>query len=196
MAVVTLRNVRLTFPNLFEAKAAKAGQKAKYSASFVFPPEHECVPLLRAAMKEVAKNKWGEKAEEFYNGLKAADKLAVHDGATKSDYVGYAGNLFVNANNEVRPTIVGGGPDGRGPLTAADGKLYSGCYVNAKVEIWAQQHPEHGKRINASLMGVQFFKDGERLSGGAVASADDFDAIPQETQAKAAASGEGAKELF
>jgi hypothetical protein len=61
---------------------------------------------------------------------------------------------------------------------ASSGKPYSGCYVNAVIELWAQDN-KFGKRINASLMGVQFLRDGQRLSGGGVASADDFQAIPE-----------------
>jgi hypothetical protein len=193
---IRLENVRLAFPNLFEPKAAKAGQKAKYSAAFIFPKDHPAVAIIRDAMVEVAKAKWGDKWESIYASLRAADKLAVHDGDAKSEYGGYAGNLFVNASNEVRPLVLGGGPDGKAPLSASDGKPYSGCYVNALVELWAQAHAEHGKRINASLMGVQFFKDGERLSGGATAAADDFDAIPQATQTAAASTGQGAASLF
>ena len=30
-----------------------------------------------------------------------------------------------------------------------------------------------------SLLGVQFVKDGERLAGGGVAAADDFEALPE-----------------
>ena len=193
MATVMMNNVRLAFPVLFEPKAAKAGQKQKFSAAGIFPATHEVVPLLKAAMQEAAKAKWGDKWEEVYNGLRAGDRLAVHDGSAKSEYAGYSGNLFLNASNELRPLVIDGQ---RRPLAAADGMIYSGCYVNMKVEIWAQQHPEHGKRINASLMGVQFARDGERLAGGAVASADDFDEIPAAMVEAAAASGKGAAELF
>lgn len=193
---IRLDNVRLAFPNLFEPKAAKAGQKAKFSASFIFPKDHPAVATLRDAMQAVAKAKWGDKWEDIYNALRAGDKLAVHDGDAKADYAGYKGNLFINASNEVRPLVLGGGPDGRAPLSASDGKPYAGCYVNAMVEIWAQQHAEHGKRINASLMGVQFATDGERLSGGATAAADDFAPIPQAATTAAAATGGGAAALF
>ena len=48
--------------------------------------------------------------------------------------------------------------------------------VNAIIEIWPQDN-QFGKRVNASLLGVQFVKDGERLAGGGVAAADDFEAI-------------------
>ena len=40
--------------------------------------------------------------------------------------------------------------------------------MNAIVELWAQDN-NYGKRINASLAGVQFAKDGEAFAGGTVA---------------------------
>jgi hypothetical protein len=193
--VVMMQDVVLAFPSVFEPKINEKG-KGTFSASGIFGPAHPVVALLKTAMVQAAKNKWGDKWEIHYSACKASDKLAVHDGAAKAQYAGYAGNLFLNANNPLKPLVIGGAPDGRGPLTAADGKIYPGARVNMKVEIWAQDHPQHGKRINASLMGLQFFKDGERLAGGAVASADDFAAIPQETMEKAEASGNGAADLF
>lgn len=32
----------------------------------------------------------------------------------------------------------------------ADGLVYSGCYVNARIELWAQDNA-NGKRVNAKL---------------------------------------------
>jgi len=191
--------VRLTFPVLFEPRQMRNADgtmsAAKYSAGFVFAKDHPAKQLLVDAITAVAIEKWGEKATEILRSLKAANKLCLHDGDEKSEYAGYPGNLFVNSSNTVRPMVVGGGPDGRSPITAADGIIYSGCYVNGILEVWAQQHPQHGKRINASLLGVQFVEDGERLSGGSTATADDFDAIPVKA-AQAAAAGGGAASFF
>ena len=53
---------------------------------------------------------------------------------------------------------------------------YAGCYVNAVIELWFQNNG-FGKRVNANLLGVQFFKDGEPFGDNAGASADDFDAF-------------------
>ena len=115
---------------------------------------------VERAIVTVAKEKWGEaKYGDVLKSLKASDKLAIHDGDSKSDYEGYAGHLFLNASNKIRPTVVG--PD-RAPLTAADGKPYSGAYVNCILELWAQDNT-YGKRINASLLGVQFLRDGMRV---------------------------------
>jgi hypothetical protein len=191
MAKVQLKDVRLTFPQLFEAKQVNGQGDPKFSGAFLIPRDHPQLKEIEAAINEAAKAKWGAKADAELKKLKAADRLPVHDGDAKSDYEGYAGNFFVNASNKIRPLVIDGN---RAPLTASDGKPYSGCYVNAIVEFWAQDN-QFGKRVNASLLGVQFARDGERLAGGAVAAADDFEAIP-EVAAPAAAAGGGAGALF
>lgn len=185
---VQLKDVRLTFPQLFEAKAVNGQGEPKFSAAFLFARNHPQIGEITKAIEAAATAKWGAKAADVLKQLKAADKLPVHDGDGKSDYDGYAGNYFINASNKVRPLVIDGN---RAPLTAADGKPYSGCYVNAIIEIWAQDN-QFGKRVNASLLGVQFVRDGERLAGGSVAAADDFEAIPEAAAPKVAAAGAAA----
>jgi len=166
MSTVKLNDVRLSFANaLFEPQKVQGQGEAKFSASFILPPNHPGVAAIKAAMKAVAEAKWGAKAAETFMALKAGDKLALHDGDSKPQYQGYKGNLFVNASN-------------KSPLAATSGRPYAGCYVNGSIELWAQDN-QFGKRINATLKGVQFLRDGERLAGGGVASADDFEAIPE-----------------
>jgi len=189
---VHIKDVRCSFANIFEAKQVQGKGDAKFSCAFILPKTHPSIPEIATAMRAAAKEKWGADADKNYDALKASDKLCLHDGDSKPDNDAYSGNLFINASNKTRPLVIG--PQ-REPLVAADGKQYSGCYVNAIVEIWPQDN-QFGKRINASLLGVQFLRDGERLAGGGVAAADDFEAIPQAGVEKAAASGEGAKSLF
>lgn len=191
MAKFNLSGVRLTFPVLFEPKQVNGQGEAKFSAAFLIPKNSPQIEAIKKAMGEAATAKWGAKAGDVLKQLMAADKLCLHDGDAKSDYDGYAGSYFINASNKIRPTVVG---QQREDLHAADGKPYSGCYVNAIVEFWAQDN-QFGKRVNASLLGVQFVKDGERLAGGGVASAEDFQPIPVEAT-EAAAAGQGAAALF
>lgn len=174
---VRLDNVRLAFPNLFEAKQVQGQGEAKFSACFLLTKDHPQLATVKEAITTAAKEKWADKAPEVIKALFASDKLALHDGDAKSGEEGYAGNYFINASNKIRPLVVGGGPDGLAPLSAMDGKIYSGCYVSVMLEFWAQDN-QFGKRVNASLLGVQFTKDGERLAGGGIASQDDFDAHP------------------
>ena len=192
MAKVHLKDVRISFANIFDAKQVNGQGDAKFSAAFIFGKDSPAKAEVEKAIVAAATEKWAAKAGEVLKALKAADKLAMHDGDAKSDNDGYAGNFFVNASNKTRPLVIG---PNREPLVAADGKPYSGCYVNAIVEIWPQDN-QFGKRVNASLLGVQFLRDGERLSGGGVAAADDFEAIPEKAAEKAATSDEGAASLF
>ena len=176
---LTIKDVRIAYAQgIFEARAAKQADgttsKPKYGAAFLFPKDHPCLKDISAAVIAAAKKRWGEKADEMLKMLKAGDKLPVHSGDAKATSAGYAGNLYLNAGNQIRPLVL---DSNRAPLTISDGKPYSGCYVNVIVEIWAQDNA-FGKRVNASLLGVQFARDGERLAGGSVASADDFEPIP------------------
>lgn len=165
-----LKNVRLAFPALFEARAQNPGDKPAFSAAFIFPPDHEVVAQINQAVEQVAREKWGDKAAVTVKSLKAADKTPLHNGDTKSQYAGYEGNLFINARSMTRPGVFDS--DGT-PLIQADGRPYAGCYVHAIVEVYAQDN-SYGKRINASLSGVMFARDGEAFSGGGSATADDF----------------------
>lgn len=183
---VQLQDVRLSFAQaLFEPQQVQGQGEKKFSASFVFPKDHPATAAIKKGLEAAAKDKWGAKAGEVYMALKAGDKLCLHDGDAKPQYEGYPGNMFLNASNKIKPLVIDGN---KSPLEATAGRPYSGCYVNAVVELWAQDN-KFGKRINASLMGVQFLRDGPRLSGGGVADADDFQAIPEAAGAEAGAGG-------
>lgn len=180
----TFANARIAFPDIFEAN-----KDGKFAAAFIFEPEHagvgdnfddktsECKAkpgTLRYVVDQVGQAKWGAKWPTIRKELNKGDNLLVHDGDSKASYVGYEGNLFFNANNTVRPTVV---DRDRSPLVAADGKPYSGCYVNVIIDVWAQDN-QYGKKVNAQLQGIQFVKDGEAFSGGGTsADASDFDEI-------------------
>ncbi len=76
-----------------------------------------------------ATEKWGPKAAEVGQQLKAAGKLPVHDGDAKSAYQGYAGKLYLNASSKVRPLVINGD---RSPLAETDGKM-----ARAVEDMWA-----------------------------------------------------------
>ena len=168
---IKLTNVRLSFAQLFEAKTVNGEGKPAFSASFLINPNDPQVAMINAAIETVAKDKWGVKADAQLKVMRTADKTCLHSGDLKANYDGFEGMLYVSSRNTLRPLVI---DVDKSPLVAEDGKPYSGCFVNASVELWAQDN-NYGKRVNATLMGVQFFKDGESFSGGGVADADDFD---------------------
>lgn len=168
---VKLNNVRLAFPQLFEAKTVNGEGEPAFSASLLIDPTHPQVKELNAAIDAVAKEKWAAKAEAILKTMRATDKTCLHDGDLKDQYAGFEGMLYVSARSKTRPLVI---DVDKTPLTAKDGKPYAGCYVNASIELWAQDN-NYGKRVNASLRGIQFLRDGDAFAGGAPASEDEFD---------------------
>ncbi len=171
--VIMLTNVRLAFPQIFTPSQVNNEGKPAFSGSFLFGPEHPAVKLVQLAITKVANAKWGEKGPEILRGLIAGDKVCLHNGDTKSQYDGFVGNMFVSARSPSRPGVFA---QDRSILVEADGKPYSGCFVNAQVAIWAQAN-NYGKRVNAQLRGVQFLADGDAFGGGAVATPDEFEDV-------------------
>lgn len=170
---VKLTNVRLAFPVLFEAKTVNGEGTPAFSASFLLDPADPQVKALNQAIEQVAKDKWGAKAEAILKQMRAQDKVTLHDGGLKANCGGFPGNLYVSARSATRPLVI---DKDKSPLTEQDGKPYAGCFVNASIELWPQDN-NYGKRVNAGLRGVQFFRDGDAFAGGGAASEDEFDDI-------------------
>jgi len=164
MSKVILRNVRLSFPELFK-KGSFNGEETKYGATFLLNKEEhaDTIAEIKTQIAELIKtNLKGAKVP--------ADKLCLRDG-DEVEYDGYAGCFSLKASTKKRPIVVN---KDKTPLVEEDGKPYGGCYVNATVDFWVQNNA-YGKRINSTLLAVQFFKDGEPFADGAVGDVNDFD---------------------
>lgn len=170
---IKIRNVRLAFPKLWTPEAFGPGAAEKYQCTLLIDNDEEAtLAMVRDTIEDVGAEQWkswGEK--KFRGGVKVR---ALLDGEEKSQYDGFEGCHFVNASNTKRPKIRD--KDGETDLWEKDGRPYGGCYVNAILDIWAQDN-KYGKAINAALLGVQFVRDGDSFGGGSTASEDDFDAI-------------------
>lgn len=164
---ILLKNVRLSFPSLFE-KASFDGQLGKYEATFLIPKtDIATVTMIREAIEGAMTDK--------YRGKKVSipeHKWCFQDGDNK-DYDGYADHWSFKASNSRRPTIVN---RDKSPVIESDEIIYAGCYVNASVEIWIQDN-NYGKRVNANLHGVQFVRDGDTFGAGDIDALDDFDEL-------------------
>ena len=166
---IKLKNVRLSFPSLFR-KAQFQGEETKYEATFMLDKEEHAdeIAEIKAAVKDAIK--------EHLKGAKVpADKICLKDG-DESGRDEYEGHYTIKCSNNKRPKVI---DRDKSPLAEDDGRPYSGCYVNAVLDLWAQNN-SYGKRINANLLGVQFFKDGEPFESGSVANDDDFDEVDVE----------------
>lgn len=176
---IKLNNVRLAFPVLWEAKAVQDGDTPSFSAAFLFSPDHPAVAVVEKAIEALANEKWADKAPTILKQMRANGRICLQDGDLKNQYAGYEGNLFINARSATRPLVV---DQQKRILAASDGIPYAGCYVNATIELWAQAN-KYGQRINASLGGIQFLRDGDAFGGGRSASIDDFDDVSEGSDA-------------
>lgn len=173
-----LNNVRLAFPNLFEATTVGGEGKPRYSAMLIIAPDHAQLQEIKDAQLAVAKDKWRDKAPTIMKGLEKQDKIALHDGDTKAKYDGFEGNFFISAaspGDKPAPKVV---DRDRSPLSAKSGRPYSGCFVNVIVDLWAQDN-QYGQRINATLGAVQFFSDGDSFGAGRQADTDEFESFEE-----------------
>ena len=169
---IKLNNVRLSFPGLWKAEPFKPGDDPKFKSTFLIEQGSALDKEVKAAILETAKAKWGAKAAAILKQIENnPNKYCYQDGNTKS-YDGYEGMMALAAKNGKRPLVI---DRDRSPLTEADGRPYAGCYVNASVEFFAYENSGNG--ISASLLGVQFAKDGDAFGGGSIATEDDFDEL-------------------
>ena len=172
-----LPNVRISFPDLFVAR--KQGENAlveKHACTFLIPAGSDLEKKIEAEILRVAEAKWPGKGAQIVKQISGNNMRYCFRPEGEKEYQGYEGNRFFKATNEARPTVI---DRDKSPLTAADGKPYSGCYVNASVDFYP--YDNNGKGIGATLKGVQFFKDGDAFTGGGVASPDDFEDLGVET---------------
>lgn len=165
MSKLKLANVRLSFPSLFQTAKFGGEDTGKFEATFILDKEEhsDTIAKIESAITKLMK-------EELKTKL-SSDKLCLKDG----DDMGrpeYDGKMTLKASTKKRPLVIN---RDKSPITEADNVVYAGCYVHAIVSLWAQNNT-WGRRINAQLDGIQFFKDGEPFGEGG-ASVDDFDSF-------------------
>lgn len=176
MEPIRIENVRLSFPGLFEAVQFEGKGDFNYRASFLVEPGSKADKQILAAIDAAATDKWGAKAEVNLAKAKAnPQRICYVDGALKS-YDGYEGSWALSASRKLDKGRPGVYDKDKSPLSAGDGKPYAGCYVNAKIEFWAQDN-QYGQAVRCTLIGVQFARDGDAFSAGSKPSDDDFDGI-------------------
>ena len=99
---------------------------------------------------------WWERIEKAKGKVAKGFKMPLVDGDDK-DYKGYQDHYSIKATTKKRPTLVN---RDKTPIVEEDGILYSGCYVNASIDVWVMDN-SYGKKVLASLNAIQFVKDGE-----------------------------------
>jgi len=166
MSRIKIQNARLSFPNLFQTASFGGEDTGKYDATFILDKkEHEkTVQEIQGVIKDLIK-------ERFKGKALPEDRICLKDGdETERDE--QQGKMVIKASTKKRPLVL---DRDKTPLTEDGNQIYAGCYVNAFITLWAQNNA-FGKRINASLDGVQFCAHGEPFGPPGI-DADEFDAF-------------------
>ena len=171
MSKIKLKNVRLSFPSLFN-RASFDGQETKYEATFLLNKKTQAdqIAVIDKAIDALLK-------EKFPKGAPKSVKRTVLSDGDMRDYDGYSGAYAFKGTNNTRPTVIN---RDRSPIVEADNVLYAGCYVNAIVDLWFSDHAKGGRQVLGNVLGVQFAKEGKSFGVDTTSSCDDFDVIEED----------------
>lgn len=183
--VIMLNGVRCSFLTLGEPERYqnKPTNKPRWSATALVPYASPYKKQIDDILVELCKTLWEKKWEVNHAALiNDAKACCWRDGKFK-DYEGYANNFALSAHryeDKGRPLVY---DKDKTPIYKTDnslyegkaGVLYSGCFVNMQVELWAfENRSTHEKNLGATLLGIQKFKDADAFSGGTALNPDAF----------------------
>lgn len=181
---IKLSNVRLAYPHVFEAVENTLSGKREYSCQirlYKSNPDHmKQVEKLREAMKVAAKAFWGDDADRnMRTALDSTNTRWLREDADGE----YFFISLKRRESDGAPRVVS--RDRTINLRPEDGKMYSGAFVNAVLDLWCYSGvAKNGQKIpsgfSATLMGLQFVSDGDPLGGARVAKDDDFEDLGAE----------------
>jgi len=189
--VITLKNCRASFLTLGEAEyfsgaKQKPTDKRRWSATGLLPYDDPQIKLVDAMVQEVGKAKWERKWTSIWENISTTPNLFFKMDGKRKTYAGYEGHFALTAHrneDKGRPMVL---DTDKSPIykptgelyEGKGGRLYSGCYCNLQIELWAQDNAS-GKGIRATLLAIQRFKDGDAFAGGSAADADAFEEIEE-----------------
>lgn len=169
---IKIENVRCSYPHFgkpFAMKDEKTGATgdAKFSTVVLLPKKtHTAVKdLIKKVIKdEVAKAKLPIGEDNWF--LRDGDRSAKDENT---------GMFVISAREARRPSV----RDKRGDVVdqdKIDDIFYGGCWINILIRPWIQNN-SYGKKINASLIAVQFHHDDEAFGEGRIDDEGVFDSV-------------------
>jgi len=204
MAEIIIKDVRLSFPDLGEPTRYqdKPDAAPRWGATLLVPQDSEQHKAVDKLIRDVLTEKFASRCkatgkktaqqvlDDMIDEILADKKASCWVNGDKKPYDGYEGNMALTAYryaDKGRPIVM---DNDKSPIYAADnelmpgkgGRVYGGCYVNAKVEIWAQDN-SNGKGVRATLQVIQRSRAGDAFGGGAAPSADGFEEVAEGIEA-------------
>jgi hypothetical protein len=169
MSNIMLKNVRLSFPKVFEHGSFGGESTGKYEATFLLPKSDEAT--YKKIMSAITETKGKTKIP--------SDKLCIKDG-DETDDEHAIGHWIIKTANKNRPTLI---DRNRNPVTKEDNEanpmFFGGATVNASISFWKQDN-SYGKRVNGNLAGIQYVSGDihtDGFSDTGTADVDEFEAF-------------------
>lgn len=159
---IIVKETRCSFPRLYGAEVKEGGDTFGPGIALILERgKHSAVLTeIKAEMRAAIANE-----PKLKKSPPTGEKLCLRE-PDREELRYKEDNLVIKANCPRPPIVLH--PDGRTVMTEATDKVYSGCYVNAKIEIWGQAN-KYGRRVNAKLIAVQYVpKEAESFDGSYV----------------------------
>jgi Protein of unknown function (DUF2815) len=163
--------------------------QGKFHIDAVFPPTHPQFSALQQIIRDVATAKWKDQTQQNLDMIKGNNqRFPLQRGDQyRPGKPAYAGMLYLSAGNKDQPTILvtenGVNISNRNtPVVLTPSHPcypYEGCYANVLLEFYTYLYG-NSPGVGCSVLGVQFYKHGERLRGSSVASGSEFGLVPQD----------------
>ena len=170
---------RVSFPQVFQPKAAPGSDKEKYSVVMIFKAGED-LGKLKGLLKKCV-------AEKYPNGeIPAGFTTPLKDGNEKT-YDGYKDTIYATASSMQQPGVI----DETKKVILEPRDFYSGCYAIATVTAYCWSYMgKHG--VSLGLQNLMKMNDGEPLTGGSSAEADfeDID-LPEDDEVETPVAGGG-----
>lgn len=159
MPNLTIENVRISYPKLFQAEQINGQGDPKFSAAFLIPETHPKLHELFKIAEEVVNAEYpdGKRPHNF-------KPLPCYRATDNPKYAGkpeYNGIWVLNSSKNSKqgaPVVV----DQQMNRVLDQSLIYPGLYVNVAVSIYSYSHPT-SKGVTTGLEAVQIVRDGDRL---------------------------------
>lgn len=173
---IRLQNVRVSYPHLFEARAYKGSDNAKFSITCLLDPKKnaDAIEEIEDAIEDLIDAEFkGKRPKNMRIILKDGNDKVDEDTDEVAD--GYEDMLYLKASSKKRPIVV---DKDLTDLDQSDDKPYGGCFCTVSLRLYAQNN-DFGKHINVTLLAVMFEKDGDRFGAEAVDAEKEFGDIAE-----------------
>lgn len=177
---VKLKEVRLSYPHLFQPHASVKDGPKKFRASFLIDPAtkvgQENMQRIDAAKRAVEMDTF-KRSPFAYKDQRCCyqDGNATLATATGDPIEGYENMYVIKAASDRKPQVV---DRQRYPIEEAESSriIYAGCYVNAVIRFYTVNDKDKGgPGLFAGLQAVQFVGPGQPFGASAIDVEEAFD---------------------